>query len=101
MPEHTPKLKLLLVLALLDIITTLWLVGSGRAYEGNLFMHPLLAKPVEFTLVKLCITSGLCIYLGYRAKGHPRGERTINIITIIMSCVVGWNTFWLIFAPHG
>lgn len=97
--ESTPKLKLLLVLALADVITTLWLVGSGRAFEGNAFMAPLLARPVEFALTKLCLTSGLCIYLANRAQGHKRGEDTITIVTAFMGLVVSWNLFWLIWAP--
>ena len=97
----TPKLKILLLLALADLITTLVLIYSGIAQEFNPVMNFFLAAhPVLFACAKMLTTSALAIFLAIRAKGTRLGEIAINISLTLMVIVVGWNSFWL-FLPTG
>jgi hypothetical protein len=85
----------LVMLNLLDVLTTKWVLGRGGS-EQNPLLQPIIAHPYAPLLVKL----GLCLVIGALVMVAPRRSRFTDVgligIVAVYTCVVGWNLGMLI-----
>jgi len=55
----------------LDVITTERVIQSGRGYEANPIMAPLVRNPYAFTLTKAATTASTIVVMRRIARKHP------------------------------
>jgi hypothetical protein len=81
---------ILVVLNLLDVLTTRWIITHGGS-EQNPLLRPIIHDPLAPLLIKL----GLCLVIGSLVLAAPRRSRfaDVGLVTIVAvyTCVIGWN----------
>ena len=85
------------LLNILDILTTLYLVGTGIGREGNPLMAYLLnISPILFVCVKMGLITG-CIYVLYKNREAKMINRMAWLIAGFYMAVVMMNSTLILY----